>query len=185
MQLAKSIVLSRSEIGLKIITTVLSLASVAVVSGQSNSPYSRYGLGDASPTSNITTRGMGSFSAGYADYVSVNFNNPASYASYFALKETKTSKLQYGRIVFDAGLNFGSRTLRQPNTTQSFTSSDAFFSYLQIGIPLRRNWGLSLGLRPLTRIGYKVNRFEKLTDPISGEPVDSALTEFNGNGGSF
>ena len=128
---------------------------------------------------------MGGISAGYADIISVNFNNPASYASFYALQEKKSKKLEYGRVVFDAGVNLGNLTLIAPNTTQRFTSSDAYFSYLQVGIPLRKNWGLSFGLRPLTRVSYKINRSERLIDPISHAPIDSAITQFNGTGGSF
>ena len=32
---------------------------------QENSPYSRYGLGDVSPSQNINNRGMGGISAGF------------------------------------------------------------------------------------------------------------------------
>jgi hypothetical protein len=174
-----------AAMGLKTLLSVLSLSTVAVVSAQSNSPYSRYGLGDVFPSSNITTRGMGGISAGYADVISVNFNNPASYASFFALQETKSKKLQYGRVVFDAGLNINNRTLISPNTPQSFTSSDAFFSYLQVGIPLRKNWGLSFGIRPLTKVGYKINRNERLVDPVTLQNIDSAITQFTGTGGSY
>lgn len=185
MQLAKSIMLKSSAMGLKAFVSVLGLSSALIASAQSNSPYSRYGLGDIFPNSNISTRGMSGISAGYADIYSVNFNNPASYASFFAKRETKSKKLEYGRVVFDAGLNLENRTLIAPNTPQSFTSSDAYFSYLQVGVPLRKNWGLSFGLRPLTRVGYKINRNERLIDPITHNPIDSAVTQFNGNGGSF
>lgn len=172
-------------VGLKAFFSVSFLVAAACASAQGNSPYSRYGLGDIFPSSNLTTRGMGGISAGYSDIISVNFNNPASYASFYALQETKSKKLQYGRVVFDAGLSINDRSLIAPNTTQRFTSSDAYFSYLQVGIPLRRNWGISFGLRPLTRIGYKINRNERLGDPVSGLPIDSAVTQFSGDGGSY
>jgi hypothetical protein len=185
MQLAKSIMLKSSAMGLKAFFSVFFLTIVTVVSAQSNSPYSRYGLGDAFPSTNITTRGMGGISAGYSDIISINFNNPASYASFYALQEKNSKKLQYGRVVFDAGLNLENRTLIAPNTTQRFTSSDAYFSYLQVGLPLRKNWGLSFGLRPLTRVSYKINKSERLIDPLTHNPIDSAITQFSGTGGSF
>ena len=37
------------------------------VNGQDNSPYSRYGIGDLVPQTNIFTRGMGGLSAAYID----------------------------------------------------------------------------------------------------------------------
>ena len=63
---------------------ILHLASTlgGSLSAQDNSPYSRYGIGDLHPNSNILNRGMGGISAAYADPLSVNFVNPASYASF-------------------------------------------------------------------------------------------------------
>ena len=59
------------------------------------------------------------------------------------------------------------------------------FSYMQIGVPLKKNWGLVLGLRPLTTINYKIDRNERLYDPNTGSMIDSAKTQFSGDGGSF
>jgi hypothetical protein len=185
MQLAKSIMLKRSAISLKAFFSIGFLSAVTVVSAQGNSPYSRYGLGDVFPSSNITTRSMGGISAGYADILSVNFDNPASYASFYTAQELKSKKLAAGRVVLDAGISFNNRTLIAPNTTERFTSSDLYFSYLQVGIPLRKNWGLSFGLRPLSRIGYKINRYERLKDPNTGLDIDSTITQFSGDGGSY
>lgn len=152
---------------------------------QDNSPYSRYGLGDASPSTNISSRGMGGISAGYADFVSINFNNPASYAAFQAIPDPRSHKLAAGRAILDVGMNFDNRTLLVPNSTSRFTSADAFFSYLQVGVPLRKNWGLAFGLRPISRISYNISRSERLTDPVTGNAIDSAYTQFKGSGGSY
>src|SRR5689334_991989 len=71
------------------------------ISAQDNSPYSRYGLGDLHPMTNIYNRGMAGLSAAYSDpridgasdprngkyYSSINFSNPASYSRFYAMKE--------------------------------------------------------------------------------------------------
>ncbi|HEY0356611.1 MAG TPA: hypothetical protein VGC29_10425, partial [Flavisolibacter sp.] len=75
--------------------------------------------------------------------------------------------------------------LIEPNTTNRFTSSDALFSYMQLGIPLRKNWGMSLGLRPLTRVSYRINREEFLFDPITGDSIGNSTTQFRGSGGTY
>jgi len=182
MQLAKSIKFSTA--GAKTFFFFL-LLSPGVSALAQNSPYSRFGLGDQLPSTNITTRGMGGVAAGYADQYSVNFTNPASYASFFALKEPRSNKIATGRVVLDAGLNIESRSLVAPNTTQRFGSSDAYFSYLQVGIPVRKGWGITFGIRPLTRINYKINRRESINNPVTGAFIDSAVTQLNGSGGSF
>ena len=56
---------------------------------QDNSPYSRYGIGNMVPSTNITSRGMGGLTAGYWDYYAVNMNNPASYSSFRSVLEKK------------------------------------------------------------------------------------------------
>ena len=56
---------------------------------QDNSPYSRYGIGDLVPGTSINSRGMGGISAAYNEVLSINFNNPASFSSFQALKEAK------------------------------------------------------------------------------------------------
>lgn len=186
MRLAKSIMLKSGRRCFRItFFSILFISSVLVSEAQDNSPYSRYGLGNLFPQSNVSTRGMGGVTAGYADVISVNFANPASYSQFQAIKEQRSNKLQSGRVVLDVGVDFANRTLVQPNTPNKFTSSNALFSYLQVGLPLKKNWGLSFGLRPLTRISYKINRTELLNDPITGLPIDTASTQFEGSGGSY
>lgn len=163
---------------------VLLMSSFSGSFAQDNSPYSRYGIGDLSPSTNILNRGMGSISAAYSDLLSVNFNNPASYSKFFALTE-KNKKVNGGRVILDAGINFDNRTLREANNPQKFTSPNAFFSYLQLGVPVKPNWGINLGLRPISKISYRVFRNERLVDPMTQLPIDSAVTEFTGEGGAF
>lgn len=166
---------------------ILPALSVLHVAAQDNSPYSRYGLGDLVPAGNASTRGMAGISAGFRDplFMSVNFGNPASYSNTWALKERTTGRLEAGRVVLDVGVNIDSRTLREPNNPQRFTSTNAQFSYVQLALPLKQNWGLAFGIRPLTRVGYKQVRNERLTDPITGQQIENATTEFSGDGGAF
>lgn len=152
---------------------------------QDNSPYSRYGIGTISPSANILNRGMAGIVAGYSDPLTVNFNNPASYSSFKTYVEQKSKKATSGRVILDAGVNFGSRSLREGNSPEKFRSGDAYFSYIQVGVPIRQNWGLSFGIRPVSRIYYKLQRRELLLDPQTNQPIDSALTEFKGDGGTF
>ena len=152
---------------------------------QENSPYSRYGLGDVTPSTNIVNRGMGGLSAAYADPMSINFTNPASYSQFLSYIEERTKKQASGRVLFDVGINYTSHTLREGNSPQKFTSSDILFSYLQVGVPVKKNWGLNFGLRQVTKIYYKINQFDRLYDPITGLNIDSAVTNYNGDGGAF
>jgi hypothetical protein len=166
---------------------ILISCSLLRVNAQDNSPYSRYGIGDLVPSTHIIGRGMGSISAGYADPygLTINFNNPASYSSFQTLRELKSSKIVSGRAVFDVGLNFDNRTLKESGTSKTFVANNALFSYIQVGMPIKPNWGLSFGLHPISRISYKIAQSERLKDPLTGLPIDSALTRYEGDGGMY
>lgn len=144
------------------------LLGVHESSGQENSPYSRYGLGDPVPQQNILNRAMGGISSAYADFSTVNFANPASYAE---LKITS----------FDIGLDYNSRTLKALNPPRKFASSYLIPSYFQLGLPLSKtkNWGMNLGLRPISRINYDVLVSKRLPG------IDSVRYNYQGNGGTY
>lgn len=187
MQLVKLITPKRIKTlhCLSLTILVLFFTALSPAFSQDNSPYSRYGIGDLVPSTPITNRGMGGISAGYTDFLSVNFSNPASYASFQAVRELKSKKLVSGRAILDFGLNFENRTLSEPSVAQKFTASNALFSYIQVGMPIKNNWGLSFGLRPVSRISYNILRSERLRDPLTGLPIDSARTNYTGSGGSY
>ena len=187
MQLAKLITPKKINTlrGLQATVLVFILTAFSPVFSQDNSPYSRYGIGDLVPPTNIATRSMGGIAAGYADFFSINFNNPASYSGFQTLKEAKSKKLSSGRAILDVGLNFEGRTLKEPATSKKFVANNALFSYVQVGVPVKPNWGISFGLRPISRISYKMVRSERLRDPLTGLPIDSAITRFEGDGGSY
>lgn len=134
---------------------------------QENSPYSRYGLGDIIPPQNILNRGLGGLSTAYADVQSVNFSNPASYS------EIKLTTL-------DIGLDYSSRRLRATDPPRSFKSAYLIPSYFQIGLPIskKKNIGMNIGLRPITRINYDVTRSVR-------NEIDSVQYNFKGSGGTY
>lgn len=132
-----------------------------------NSPYSRYGLGDVVPNRNILNRGMGGISAAYYDFSSINYINPASY-----------SRLQ--ATTLDIGLELDNRSLRSINPPRKFSAYSPSISYLQLGFPLiKGKWGMNIGLNPVTKISYKIERPERLQD------IDSVNTIFEGQGGAY
>ncbi|ULQ55387.1 hypothetical protein KJS94_12115 [Flavihumibacter rivuli] len=170
----------------QLLVTAFLLSGLASVA-QENSPYSRYGWGNEVNSTPIATRGMGGISTGYVDYdkrydfkqvyprsQTINFLNPASYA-----KMRITS--------FDVGIQVANQTLRSQTSTDKYKASYANISYVQLGIPVSRkhNFGMVLGLRPMSRINYKVLEFGRALNPITGENIDSTITTYEGNGGSY
>lgn len=152
-----------------IVATGLQMSAFA----QENSPYSRYGIGDLTPNHNVFTRGMGGITAGVADNRSINFTNPASLTSI-----TNT--------VFDVGTEIDYRILKSTNPAKKFTSANTYVSYLQLAFPLttrrmaKKNllWAMSVGLKPVSKINYKITKNERLTN------IDSLNTLYQGDGGA-
>ena len=158
-------------------------------SAQENSPYSRYGMGDIVPAQNIVSRSMGGITAGFIDSVgfipynvlngklyfpssSINLSNPASLGS-------------LNTTIFDIGGEIDRRTLKNNNSPEKYTATNTLISYLQLGFPVtpkkmlaKGNFvNIAFGLRPVTRINYKIQADKRL------QGIDSVNTLFEGTGG--
>ena len=158
---------------LKLFTLVLFALPLFSLS-QENSPYSRYGIGNLVAPGNILNRGMGGISSGYADQTTINYINPAS----------------YGRLVYttlDIAAQVDTRILRSTTPAGKLTTNNAAISYLQLGFPLlngnkkaiQKNMalGVNLGLRPVSKIGYKIEKESRINN------IDSVATLYEGSGG--
>lgn len=156
------------------LTILSSLPTLA----QENSPYSRYGLGDVVPNQNVVNRGMGGLSIAVPNFLSINLNNPAALGN---ISNTRN----FSNAMFDLGGEIDIRTLRSTTTPDKFKSVNTLISYLQVAFPISSKkmekkgtyWGLSLGLRPVTRINYKIEKRERLAG------IDSLQTLYEGSGG--
>lgn len=152
--------------------TVLAFSPLLCFS-QINSPYSRYGVGNLVPQASISNRAMGGLSIAMSDPISLNTVNPASYGNLF-----------YTNL--DIGFEYDALNLKSKDPVANFKSKYAILSYLNIGIPLLATnpkaqkkivgWTLALGLRPVTRINYKVLDEGRIT-------ADSVSYVYEGSGG--
>ena len=105
--------------------------------------------------------------------------------SVLTVLEQNKKKIAYGRIILDLGINFENRALKEKNNVEKFVASNALFSYLKIGIPIKKDWGISFGIRPVSRISYKISKNERLKDPNTQLPIDSVNTLYEGDGGVY
>jgi hypothetical protein len=158
---------------LKRTCTIFALLLMTLFSAaQDNSPYARYGLGDLVPNHNMTVRGMGGIAAGFSEFQSINLTNPAAVS---ALTNT----------VFDIGGEVDIRTLKSTASPAKYRSTNTIISYLQVGFPvaskkMQKNgyqWGFSFGMKPITRISYKIEERER----VAG--IDSFHSLYEGSGG--
>src|SRR4051794_23112474 len=125
--------------------------SFFTATAQENSPFSRYGLGDAYPSQNIINRAMGSISSTYANGQSINLDNPAAF-----------SELKI--VTYDLGVSLDNRSLKSASPVLKYTSTNLTPSYVALGMPLskKRNLGLAFGLKPLTRVSYSIEESKRL-----------------------
>ena len=128
---------------------------------ESNSPYSRFGLGDLQSFSTATQSAMGGVGIASYDPLSINISNPASYSSVFAQRFT----MQTGGI--------HTTKLLQTNTQNQVVNSTNF-NYLMFSFPLSKFWGTSVGLLPFSEKSYSFS-------DVSIDPPADLL--FEGNGG--
>jgi hypothetical protein len=151
---------------------------------QENSPYSRYGIGDLISGQNIVNRGMGGFSAAYSDFgimgspFNINLVNPA------ALGNLTNSK-NYSNVIFDFGGEVNVRTLKSTSGTDKYKSTNVTPAYFQLAFPVSSpkmenkgsSMGVSFGLRPVSKINYKIQEDGRLNN------IDSINTIYEGTGG--
>jgi len=106
-----------------------------------NSPYSRYGLGSLENVSMGKSRAMGGIGYGIRDNTQINPLNPASYSAVDTLN-----------FVFDFGVSSSYSFFTENGKSQ--TNPNGKFDYLAMKVPLKKYWGMTLGLMPFSSVGY-------------------------------
>jgi hypothetical protein len=136
-----------------IVAVMILLASVNVKAQvTSQSPYSRYGLGNVKGLLLPQFRAMGGISTAVykpsAYYSNINMQNPASYSGI-----TLTT--------VDIGMSGGFKELKKGGLSEgSFNST---LSHVALAFPIKEGrTGLSFGLMPYTELGYEFSNTEKL-----------------------
>lgn len=116
-----------------------------ILHGQSeiSSPYSGFGIGILSNTSNGVMASMGGVSYAMQNNLYINYKNPASYVAFDSLS-----------FIGDASMSFINSTLKTSAIQQKHTIGR--FNYLMIGLPVTRIWRTSVGFLPYSDVGYKI-----------------------------
>ena len=139
--------------------------AVMTASAQSStkSPYSQFGIGILSDRSQGMSRGMNGVGIALQQSNIVNTMNPASYGSVDSLT-----------MIFDASVTGQMTNFKEGNTQQN--AKTANFDYIVASFRAWRNVGVSVGVLPLSNVGYSyqttstVNQeYGKLAETYSGE----------------
>lgn len=129
----------------------ITASSTSFSQGGTESPYSRYGIGDLQNNGFINQIGMGGISAGFNNPSAINFGNPASYSS---IKIT----------TFETSASIEAKKFS--NSTESQTNKGASLNYLTVGFPVMRGeWGAAFGIMPYSLTGYDLTSPGSITNP--------------------
>ena len=130
-----------------------------------SSPYSYYGLGEIQTNRSAYHTSMGGISIATRNPVYINSANPASYTA-----------LDTNSFVFDLGVTSNFNQLQSSAVTQDFTNHTSL-SYLLFGFPVARWCGVSAGILPYSRTGYRII----IRDTIQN--IGQVTEKFEGSGG--
>lgn len=152
-------------------------AQSSAIQPKTNSPYSRFGLGDLTDQYFAASAGMGGLSTAFYDPFHVNLVNPASLA-------------QLQATAFEVGMYTKYAQLKQGDKSDDAWSGN--LNYLALAFPLKNSinaaldrsqspWGVGMGfaLLPYSTVGYDIQ--SKTTDPDFGTTSNS----LRGNGGAY
>ncbi len=124
----------------------LSLVNFSFAQKGTQSPYSSFGLGELNAEGYAAFSSMGGVSIGNTDSTIVNTSNPASY-----------SYIGRNMPIFQLGMNGKLSTF----STAEGSSDQRHFglNQFQLGLPINKNWGAAIGLKPYTFTGYTITNY--------------------------
>lgn len=118
-------------------------SGVATAQNNTNSPYTRYGLGQLVDQSFSRSKAMGGTAYSLRDKVQINPLNPASYTAMDSLT-----------FVFEGGLSF--QNGNYSDGTTKLNAKNSSFDYLALKFRLKKWMAMSAGVLPVSNVGYNL-----------------------------
>lgn len=146
----------------KILVAFLLINSVALTAQRTNSsPYSFFGFGDEFSPRTVEQNSMGGIGVAFDHYKYLNFSNPAAYAN-----------LRY--TTYSLGALNSNLTIKNNETNQSTNATS--LSYFAVAFPLGNKGGFSVGIQPVSSVGYSLTNSFPVNNPTE-------ITLYSGDGG--
>lgn len=147
------------------------MAFSAMAQSGTNSPYSQFGIGALSDQSQGANRGMGGVGISLRNGNRVNSLNPASYSAIDSLS-----------MVFDAGISGQITNFKEGG--RKLNANNADLEYAVAAFRIAPRLGASVGLLPLSNIGYNYSSSYSVNDVVGSGIANTTMTEsHNGSGG--
>jgi hypothetical protein len=148
----------------KILIVFLLITSTSILAQRtSSSPYSFFGIGEQYTPRTVENASMGGIGVAFNHYKYLNFTNPAANAF---LRQT----------TYALGVLNNDLTLKTADSEQNSVSSS--LNYIALGFPIGKKAGFSLGLQPLSSVGYSLSNTK-----LNANNEISAITIYAGEGG--
>ena len=124
---------------------IAALASIQTLAQSPMSPYSRYGYGVLRDNATSAQRAMGGVGYALKSGRQINAMNPSSYA----LCDSLT-------FLFDMGFSYTKLWSQEPTTdgTLRESANGGGLDYITTQFAVSRNIGMSIGLVPVSSVGY-------------------------------
>ncbi len=119
------------------------LAGSVFAQTNTNTPYSRFGLGKLGRSGFDQSLAMGGIGIGMHEKLSINYMNPASYSSIDTLS-----------FLFDFGLSGSYNTLETENGKTDYFAAN--LDHIALGFPISKWGAVSFGVLPFSKVGYNL-----------------------------
>ncbi|TYP98137.1 long-subunit fatty acid transport protein [Tenacibaculum adriaticum] len=149
----------------KLFLLLISTANILVAQNNTNTPYSLFGLGVENKTATSGLTGLGNTGIAQKNKFEINIFNPANLGN-----------IEQKSFLYEFGLNGTYSTLKTNNNSENITNGN--FSHIAIAFPIKKDWGVGIGLLPYTKTGYTID----IENPIEGS-TDTYITRITGTGG--
>ncbi len=151
------------------ISLCVAAQSTTLSLNNTNSPYSRYGVGLLDDYGFGPSRAMGGIGFALRSNRYINPLNPASYSAVDSLT-----------FLMDAAV--GVQISRLSEDGQSTTANNSSFDYIALQFRLCQGLGFTAGLRPLSNVGYNLGTSGYIVDAAT-EAQTAATYNYYGSGG--
>jgi hypothetical protein len=151
-----------------LIITAILLTNLIFSYGQSvtNSPYTRFGIGEIDRNGFNHSKAMGGLSTGLRTKNQINYLNPAAISA----QDTMS-------FLFDIGISGITKNLS--TGTSDLEYNNFAFDHLAMSFPIKSWWFASVGITPYSKIGYNIQQVSEF------EYIDSVnvYNAYYGKGG--
>lgn len=134
-----------------------------------NSPYTRYGVGNLSDQHFGNSKAMGGIAYGLRNGLQINAANPASYSAVDSLT-----------FILDTGMSLQNANFKENGTKTNAKNST--LDYLAMQFRLFKGLGFAAGFLPYSNVGYNISNNKIIHQDSYGNDIYS-VSNYNGEGG--